>query len=287
MIANIALGLLGLGIVVFVHELGHFVAARLVGIDVDAFSVGLGRAILKKKIRGVEYRLGMFPLGGYCGMRGADGTTDEAGEQDTPEPAKGSYFAAGPLRRIAVCLAGPVFNLVFAAMVFSIILGVGHSLDTGTGMSPQAAVAGGVRMTWKVLVLSVDGISGIFRDRNVTDLAGPARLIYMVGDAATASFEYDAAAGATLGESIAAGAETMAFLLAFVSIAIAIMNLLPIPVFDGGRIVLYLVELVRRKPTPPRALMVFQTVGVVMVAALMIFVFFGDTMFFVGRFGGR
>jgi regulator of sigma E protease len=70
LIVKILLGLVGLGIVVFVHELGHFIAARLVGIEVEAFSIGWGKPILKKKIGAVEYRLGLFPLGGYCKMKG-------------------------------------------------------------------------------------------------------------------------------------------------------------------------------------------------------------------------
>jgi regulator of sigma E protease len=73
MIANIykiLLGLIGLGVVVFVHELGHFLAARLMGIDVEAFSIGWGKPFFKKKIGSVEYRLGVFPLGGYRKMKG-------------------------------------------------------------------------------------------------------------------------------------------------------------------------------------------------------------------------
>ncbi|MDR0313862.1 MAG: site-2 protease family protein, partial [Treponema sp.] len=78
---KIILGLFGLGIVVFVHELGHFIAARLVGIDVEAFSIGWGKPILKKKIGAVEYRLGMFPIGGYCKMKG-ENEFKEAWEQN-------------------------------------------------------------------------------------------------------------------------------------------------------------------------------------------------------------
>jgi regulator of sigma E protease len=78
-VPKIALGLVGLGVVVFVHELGHFLAARLVGIDVEAFSIGWGNPILKKKVGAVEYRLGMFPVGGYCKMRG-DNEFNEAWE---------------------------------------------------------------------------------------------------------------------------------------------------------------------------------------------------------------
>ena len=131
LILKIALGLVGLGIVVFIHELGHFLAARLMGIDVEAFSIGWGNPILKKKIGAVEYRLGMFPIGGYCKMRG-DTEFQEAWEKHASgvEPVKGTFYGARPWRRIVVCLAGPVFNLIFAVIVLSIIWGIGFERQT-------------------------------------------------------------------------------------------------------------------------------------------------------------
>ncbi|MCL2138939.1 MAG: site-2 protease family protein [Treponema sp.] len=123
---KIALGLVGLGIVVFMHELGHFLACRLVGIDVEAFSIGWGKPILKKKIGAVEYRLGLFPVGGYCKMKG-EADFDEAwkNKKNNIPMEKGSMMAASPLRRIIVAFAGPFFNFLFAVIVLSIIWGIG------------------------------------------------------------------------------------------------------------------------------------------------------------------
>jgi regulator of sigma E protease len=130
-ILKIALGLFGLGIVVFVHELGHFLGARLAGIDVEAFSIGWGNPILKKKIRGVEYRLGMFPLGGYCKMAG-DNEFSEAWEKNAAgvKPVKGTFYGASPLGRIITCFAGPLFNLIFAILILSLIWGIGFEDQT-------------------------------------------------------------------------------------------------------------------------------------------------------------
>jgi regulator of sigma E protease len=64
------IGLLALGIVVIVHELGHFIAARLSKVDVESFSIGWGPLLFRKKIGRTEYRLSALPLGGYCGMKG-------------------------------------------------------------------------------------------------------------------------------------------------------------------------------------------------------------------------
>ena len=130
-IYRVILGLLGLGIVVFVHELGHFLGARAMGIGVEAFSIGWGKPILKKKFRGVEYRLGLFPLGGYCKMQG-DGNFEEAYNKQLQgeKPEEGSFLGVSPYRRIVACLAGPLFNLIFAVLVLSCIWGIGFEVNT-------------------------------------------------------------------------------------------------------------------------------------------------------------
>jgi regulator of sigma E protease len=447
-ITKILLGLIGLGVVVFVHELGHFLAARLVGIDVEAFSIGWGKPMLKRKFHGVEYRLGMFPIGGYCKMRG-ENEFQEAWENRRREisPTPGTFFGASPLRRILVAFAGPFFNLLFAALVLSVIWGAGFevntlgnriilasdlgppdqnypadeagletgdriisingldipyyhdiqeniavnperdlalkverngrildlkvrpSLEKSTGagkigvyfwtepvlsetagparaagllpgdrilrvngedlpytvkmlsilegkpqsltveyerngekgntvlipiyqegdavdlglsygaityktpaLMPPAALAKGVRETWKTLVVSLRSLSLLFRGIDLTQaVSGPVRITYMAGDIAAEGF----------GQGIGAGFRSMANFLSLISIALCVMNLLPLPVLDGGMILLFLVELIQRKPLHPRVVSVFQTVGVVLIFGLMIFAVFGDILYLV------
>ena len=131
LISRILLGLFGLGVVVFVHELGHLIAARLMGIKVEAFSIGWGKPFFKKKIGDVEYRLGVFPIGGYCKMKGHSDlqTRYDEGEQGLPLD-KDSFFGANPFRRIVACAGGPLFNLLFAVLVLSVIWGVGFEVNT-------------------------------------------------------------------------------------------------------------------------------------------------------------
>ena len=63
-------GILGLSFLVFFHELGHFVAARIFGVQVEAFSVGMGPVLLHRTYKGTDYRLSLIPIGGYCAMKG-------------------------------------------------------------------------------------------------------------------------------------------------------------------------------------------------------------------------
>jgi regulator of sigma E protease len=128
---KIALGLIGLGVVVFVHELGHFLAARISGIEVEAFSIGWGNPVLKKKIRGVEYRLGMFPIGGYCKMKG-EGDFTGAWENYRDRKAKdsASFYGVHPVKRILTAFMGPFFNFLFAVLVLSLVWGAGFDVET-------------------------------------------------------------------------------------------------------------------------------------------------------------
>ncbi len=116
----VVLAALGLGFLVFIHELGHYFMARRVGITVEAFSIGFGRAIKKWDRKGVEWRIGWLPFGGYVKMAGMEKQGDKQ-----PYEVEGGFFNARPIDRIKVALAGPIVNLVFAFLVFCLIWGVG------------------------------------------------------------------------------------------------------------------------------------------------------------------
>ncbi|NNM67682.1 MAG: RIP metalloprotease RseP, partial [Spirochaetales bacterium] len=123
---SVLIGLVGLGIVVFIHEFGHFIAARLMGVDVEAFAVGWGPAFLRWKPRSTEYRLCWLPLGGYCKMKGEAFLIQALSDpSSTPVPEKGSFFAASPWRRIVISLAGPFFNLLSALLVLTVLAATG------------------------------------------------------------------------------------------------------------------------------------------------------------------
>jgi regulator of sigma E protease len=109
---------------------------------------------------------------------------------------------------------------------------------------------------------------------NLTQAAsGPVRITYMMGDMAAQGF----------GQGLGIGLRSIADFLALISIALCVMNLLPLPILDGGMIALFLVELIRGKPAHPKAISVFQACGMVIIFGLMIFAVFGDILYFVRR----
>jgi len=103
--------LAGLAALIFVHELGHFLAARKVGVIVEKFALGFGPKIIGFTKGGTEYLIAAIPLGGYVKMKG-----EEVGEEGTDE--KGSFAAAPVGHRLAIAFAGPLFNILFAISIY-------------------------------------------------------------------------------------------------------------------------------------------------------------------------
>jgi regulator of sigma E protease len=131
LIVTILLGLVGLGVVVIIHELGHFAAARAMGVEVEAFSVGWGPRIAGFKRGGTEWRFSALPIGGYCKMKGEE-SFRKALEDKAPEIPResGSFYGAAPWRRIVIALAGPVANVLFALVVFMAVSTIGYTVPT-------------------------------------------------------------------------------------------------------------------------------------------------------------
>ena len=112
------------GMCIFVHELGHFLAARWRGLHVDAFSIGF-KKIWGKTINGVEYRIGCLPLGGYVELPQVDSATE------TPHAADGTELPrAKPIDRLITAAAGPIFNIIFGLLLGCVVWMVGIPQDT-------------------------------------------------------------------------------------------------------------------------------------------------------------
>ncbi len=112
-----------IGILIFVHELGHFLMAKLVGVKVEVFSIGFGPPIFQKKIGETVYQIALIPLGGYVKLYG---------EEDTEEARKDprSFYAKPPWQRILIALGGPLFNILFAIFAFWIYYATPQTVQT-------------------------------------------------------------------------------------------------------------------------------------------------------------
>lgn len=131
MLLTILVGILGLDIVVLVHELGHLFAAKLMGISVETFSIGMGKKLISYNYGETEYCISIFPIGGYCKMKGEKQFNKAIREKASSlEFEKGSIFSAAPIKRIFTYLAGPLFNIMFSMIVLSIIWSAGFTINT-------------------------------------------------------------------------------------------------------------------------------------------------------------
>jgi len=108
---NIILALIALGVLVTVHEAGHFFAARICGVKVEAFSIGFGKPLLKWTKSGIEYRLAWIPLGGYVKMKG------EALEENAPEE-EDSFQYTKWWKKLIIAFSGPFANFILAVLIF-------------------------------------------------------------------------------------------------------------------------------------------------------------------------
>ena len=125
---RIVIGLICLCFLIFFHELGHFLVAKLFKIKVESFSIGMGPILFHKTIKGTDYRISLFPFGGYCGIKG---------EKDFQEALKNNYskiegekdsmYGCHPFKRAAIGFAGPFFNFLFAFFVFIFFLLTGYT----------------------------------------------------------------------------------------------------------------------------------------------------------------
>ena len=147
-----------LSVLIFVHELGHFLAARITGVGVLKFSLGFGPKIIGKKIGETEYVLSWIPLGGFVKLLGESGT-----EELSPEDEKRSFYKQTRWKRILIILAGPVFNFFLALVIFIIVSMYGLpnlTADVGEVQKESAAFKAGMMNGDKII--AIDGQKIIF-----------------------------------------------------------------------------------------------------------------------------
>lgn len=134
---SVAIGLIGISVMILVHELGHFLAAKLFGIEVEAISFGFGPPIVKWGTK-MRFQIGIMPFGGFCKLKGEDDLKRALARKDrhVENTEEGSLYATSPLKRFFLYFAGPLFNVLFAVLCFFILL----SLPVLSPASPAKVV---------------------------------------------------------------------------------------------------------------------------------------------------
>jgi regulator of sigma E protease len=342
-----------LAIVIFIHELGHFLAGKWNNVEVRVFSMGFGPTVIARKVGETVYRIALIPLGGYVRMAGYD---EEGGdEDDAPSDPSRGFNAKSLGARAAIVAAGPAVNLVFAAVLFTFCAytyGVVFPSDKPMveSVAPgQPAAEGGLLAgdtvvsvdgraitKWDDLLDVVVGSGGKTLSFEVVDGAGNRRTaqvtpklaprrdefgeetetVYQIGimrtedtrevglvEAATLGtkqtfgysmmivqtvarlFQGRLSAGELGGPILIAreasrqaesGLRPLLMFMALISINLGIVNLLPIPVLDGGHLAFMAYEAVRGKPLSLRVREYALQAGMAVIGTLMIYVVYSD-----------
>lgn len=348
MITNIISFVVVLGVLIFVHEFGHFLLAKLVGVGVEKFSLGFGPRIVGRKIGMTDYMISAIPLGGYVKMVG-----ESPGNEVDYSLLSLSFSHKSLFKRSLIVLAGPVFNLLLAVLIFFVFFLVsGMPIlqpevgEVQEGMpAHEAGICPGDRIVsidanpvtrWEEMADLINQSSGrplsieVLRDdRTVLVKVTPKQLSsqnlfgeliekYVIGITASGAVTVQklnifqsAAYGVTqawqiaeltvlaigkiiagtlspknlggpimiaqlAGQQAEAGIVNFIFFIALLSVNLGIINLLPIPVLDGGHLLFFLIEAVSRRPLNHKMREVAQQVGIFVLILLMIFVFYND-----------
>ena len=231
-----------LGFLVLIHEAGHFLVARLCKIKVNEFSIGFGPLIWKKDTSKTKYSIRLIPLGGYVNMLGEEERSEE----------EGSFSQASIPKRIAIVAAGGFVNILFAIILYIILI----TIVTGDFVTSLTS-------TVDFIMAMVDSIKLLFTGGVTVDsLMGPIGISEVVAQTS--------------------GIIDFLYIMALISMSLGVTNLLPFPPLDGGKILIYIIEAIRRKPLKENFELKLQMIGFVALITLSIYVAFND----VGRIIG-
>ena len=146
-----------LGVLIFVHEFGHFIVAKLMGVGVLKFSLGFGPRLVGRRVGETEYLLSAVPLGGYVKLLG-----ESESDHVSPEDEKKSFSRQSVWRRIAIVISGPAFNFLFAILAFAVIYMVGIptvTTDVGGVQPGSPAYAVGIREGDRIIAIEGKAVS--------------------------------------------------------------------------------------------------------------------------------
>lgn len=340
-----------LGVLIFIHELGHFLVARFFKMGVRAFSLGFGPKVVGFRSGMTEYKLSAVPLGGYVQLVGQDGE-DDSTEGFPPE----TWFVRRPAwQRMLVVAAGPLSNLVLAWALYAALFAHHGRFEVPAAVGDVAEDSAALEAGLKAgdTILAVDGTpiayfselkerveeskgrslvlaikrgeetltvpitpkvltrknifgediqepllgvtspketiaiplspaeavrEGLVQTWKMTAMTGQVFWKLLQGVVPMSSMGGPLMIGELVAKQSEQGLGALAALTAMISVNLAILNLLPIPVLDGGHILFFALETVLRRPVPERWRMLTTKIGFAMLMALMVLATANDIM---------
>ena len=325
---------------IFIHELGHFTAAKSFGVRVNEFSLFMGPAIWKKQRGDTLYAIRCIPVGGYCAMEGEDGDSDD------PR----SFTNAAIWKRFIILIAGAAMNLLAGFVLMLLLVGFAFEIvptRTVASIQPERPFAGQLQAGDEIYSVNVQQDITMLLDRNTSgkqelvvirdgeklalhdvpmardygdaddlrygfnveyqdktvggvisyswnscrdfvrlvrlslqdlvggrasmkDLSGPVGIVAVVSEQGSAA------------ESIGDGIANVVYLFALIAVNLAVMNLLPIPALDGGRVVCmllsYVIEKIIRRKLNPKIEGYLHAGFMILLLALMAFIAVQDVI---------
>ena len=237
-----------LGFLIFIHEGGHFCVAKLCKIKVKEFAIGFGKIIWQKQGKETKYTLRLIPLGGFCSMEGEDEESDD----------DRAFSKASVWKRMAIVFAGQVVNIVFGLLVYYILvasIGIQFANPIDDTISNRIIYSG--KATWEFIVSIFDSVNTLFTGGTSVD-----QMVGIVG----------------ISEIVVktSGIANYINLMALISISLGITNLLPIPALDGGKILILIIEVIRRKQMKVETEAKIQMIGFSILLALSLIVTYND-----------
>lgn len=321
-------------LLIFVHELGHFIVAKACGVKVNEFAIGMGPAIFKKQKGETLYAVRLFPIGGFCAMEGEDeDSEDDRAFNNKPVWQRALVLTAGSFMNL---LTAVVLMIVIAFVVGQATTTVNEVLDDspayragmmsgdrivevdGTavdewndvityigessrdtadivverdgaqqtltaaleydkesgrnkiGITPEmkhsvaGSVGSGMKNTWNMTVMMYKVIKQLFTgDVSVSELSGPVGIVYAVNQSAKAGVIY------------------VVYLASLLSLNLAIMNMLPFPALDGGRLLFLLIRKITGKRITDAIEGKIHFIGIILLMVLMVYVTWNDIVKFI------
>lgn len=325
-IINIIIALLIFGIVVAVHEFGHFFVAKLNKITVHEFAIGMGPVIFQKEKNGTNYSLRAIPMGGFVAMEGEDE------ESDDPN----AFCQKHPLQKMAVIFAGPFMNFVLTIVTFILLFTlsgvpvnkVGNIIENSPASKSELKVGDEIKSingtnikSWNDIPTTIAGTKGdvtlqVIRDgqameititpeekngrrtvgiypmyeKNFSSSISQAfsqtynvslSMLDFIKKLFTGKVDFNYVSGPVgivkeMGSSVNSGLATVINYIAFISLNLGIMNLLPIPALDGFRLLTSFVELITRKKLNKKMEYIVNAAGMIFLISIMLLVTYKD-----------